>query len=83
MNASEPTVRRATVDDPNRRYSYVECLSNIKNVDGRPTQLAPSDPRFIDYYGRPWAKNWETYFEKDWDKPDESILPKEILDIFK
>jgi hypothetical protein len=52
------------------------------NVDGRPTQLSPSDPRFVDYYGRPWAKNWEKHFEVGWDKPD-SELPAAILDIFK
>jgi hypothetical protein len=74
--------RRSTMDDQNRRYTFIECLSNIKNVNGQPKQLSPSDPDFIDYYGRPWAKNWEKWFEKDWDKP-QSDLPKEILDIFK
>jgi hypothetical protein len=83
VRATYRFARRATVDDQNRRYTYIECLSNIKNVNGRPQQLAPSDPRFVDYYGRPWAKDWETYFEKDWDKPEDAVLPKEILDIFK
>jgi hypothetical protein len=36
----------------------------------------------VDYYGRPWAKNWEKYFETGWDKPSDD-LPQEILDIFK
>jgi hypothetical protein len=75
--------RRATMDDQSRRYTYIECLSNIKNVNGRPTQLSPSDPNFIDYYGRPWAKNWAKWFEKDWDKPEDDSLPKAVLDIFK
>jgi hypothetical protein len=75
--------RRATMDDQNRRYTYIECLSNIKNVNGNPKQLSLSDPDFIDYYGRPWAKNWEKWFEKDWDKPESESLPKDILDIFK
>jgi len=83
VRASYRFARRATPEDQNRRYTYIECLSNIVNVNGRPTQLGPTDPRFIDYYGRPWAKNWEKYFEKDWDKPEEEALPKEILDIFK
>ena len=83
VRASYRFARRATPEDQNRRYTYIECLSNIVNVNGRPTQLGPTDPRFIDYYGRPWAKNWEKYFEKDWDKPEEEVLPKEILDIFK
>jgi hypothetical protein len=75
--------RQATMEDPNRRYSYIECLSNIQNTNGRPGQLTASDPRFVDYYGRPWAKNWEKYFEADWDKPEDSGLPPGILDIFK
>jgi len=83
VRATYRFVRRATPDDPNRRYTYIECLSNIQNTDGRPTQLTNSDPRFVDYYGRPWAKNWEKYFEKDWEKPDSEVVPKEILDIFK
>jgi hypothetical protein len=68
--------------DQSRRYTYIECLSNIRIVNGRPTELPPSDSNFIDYYGRPWAKNWEKWFEKDWDKEDDS-LPKAVLDIFK
>ena len=61
--------------------TFVECLSNIRNVNGRPTQLTPGHPDFIDYYGRPWAKNWETFFEAGWDKPQEE-LPAAITDIF-
>jgi len=76
-------IRRArTTDDANARFSFVECLSNIRNVNGRPTQLTPGDPDFVDYYGRPWAKNWEKHFEKGWDKPQEE-LPSAITDIFK
>jgi hypothetical protein len=82
VRASYRYARRATPDDPNRRYTFIECLSNIVNVNGRPTQLSPDDPRFVDYYGRPWAKDWEKYFEVGWDKPQDE-LPKEILDIFK
>ena len=74
--------RAAGLDNPTRRYTYIECLSNLRNVDGRPSQLTAASDRFIDYYGRPWAKNWEKYFEVGWDKPQDD-LPKEILDIFK
>jgi len=83
VRATYRFVRRATMDDPNRRYTYIECLSNIQNVNGRPAQLSPNDPRYVDYYGRPWAKDWEKYFEAGWDKPEESDLPPGILDIFK
>ena len=82
VRASFRFVRAATTDDPERRYSFIECLSNIFNTDGRPKQVTNADPRFVDYYGRPWAKNWEEHFEKGWDKPQED-LPSAITDIFK
>ena len=77
-----PCVRRATPDNPTQRYTYIECLSNLRNTNGRPTQLTKADSRYIDYYGRPWAQNWEKYFEVGWDKPQEK-LPQDILDLFK
>jgi hypothetical protein len=75
-------VRRGTTQDQNRRYTVIECVSNIMNTNGRPTQLTAADPRFVDYYGRPWAKNWEKYFEVGWDKPQDDLAP-ELLDLFK
>src|SRR5437762_5928935 len=72
--------RAAGLDNPTRRHTYIECLSNIRNVNGKPQQTTEADPRFIDYYGRPWAKNWEKYFEVGWDKPDDD-LPANVLDI--
>jgi len=83
VRATYRFARRATMEDPTRRYTYIECLSNIQNVNGKPSQLGPNDPRYTDYYGRPWAKNWEKYFEAGWDKPEDSDLPPGILDIFK
>ena len=65
-----------------RCYTYIECLSNLRNVNGHPTQMTAANDQFIDYYGRPWAKNWEKFFEVGWDKPQDA-LPTEILDIFK
>src|SRR5688500_516896 len=69
-------------DSPNLRHTFVECLSNVANTNGRPTQLSPTAPRYVDYYGRPWAKNWEKHFEQGLEKPD-AELPAAILDIFK
>jgi hypothetical protein len=69
-------------DDPNRRYTYIECLSNLRDTNGRPTQTTRDDPRYVDYYGRPWAQNWEKYFEVGWDKPQEG-LPQDVLSLFK
>jgi hypothetical protein len=58
--------------DSNTRYDFIECRvqSTIVNgPDGRPTQLIYGDPGFVDYFGRPWAENWEKHFEKGWEKP--------------
>jgi hypothetical protein len=82
VRASYRYVRAAATDDPGRRHTFIECLSNIFNTDGRPKQVTGADPRFVDYYGRPWAKNWEQYFEAGWDKPQDD-LPSAITDIFK
>ena len=82
VRASFRFARRATTDAPDRRYTFIQCLSNIYNTDGRPKQVTASDPRFVDYYGRPWAKNWEQNFEKGWEKPPDE-LPSAITDIFK
>jgi hypothetical protein len=56
-------------------YLYRVCEQHSKH-DGRPTQLTNADPRFVDYYGRPWAKNWKV-FRGGWDKP-EGELPRKF-----
>ena len=76
-------LRRAQADDQTARFTFIECLSNIRNVQGRPVQTTKGDPNFIDYYGRPWAKNWEQWFEKGWDKPDDNAVPQDVLDLLK
>jgi hypothetical protein len=73
--------RRQKLDSPDLRHTFVECLSNIRNVNGKPQQTTNTDAGFVDYYNRPWAKNWEKYFEAGWDKPDTDLPPN--LDIFK
>jgi hypothetical protein len=72
VHAVTPWQRTLPLNDPNQRFTYVECRvqSTIVNgTDGRPTQLTFIDPGFIDYFGRPWAQNWEEHFEKGWKKP--------------
>ena len=76
-------LRWAPAGDPTARFTFIECLSNIKNVKGYPVQLTKDDPNFVDYYGRPWAQNWEKWFEQGWDKPDAQAAPADVLDIFK
>jgi hypothetical protein len=73
LHTVTPWERRAGLDDPETRFTFVECRvqSTIVNgPDGKPTQLIPGDPGFIDYFGRPWAQNWEEHFEKGWKKPE-------------
>lgn len=79
VRISDRFLRRATMDDPTARFTFIECLSNVRNVDGRPKQLSNHDPDFVDYYGRPWAQVWEKYFEKGWDKPASSDVPEDVL----
>ncbi|HET9215976.1 MAG TPA: hypothetical protein VFR18_03300 [Terriglobia bacterium] len=58
--------------DTTTRYTFVECRVQstiINGPDGRPTQLIFGDKGFIDFFGRPWAQNWEEHFEKGWEKP--------------
>ena len=76
-------LRRAEAGDPNARFTFIECLSNIRNVNGRPVQQTKGDPNFIDYYGRPWAQDWEQWFEQGWEKPDDNAVPKDVIDLFK
>ena len=77
LHTVTPWQLRTGLDDPDRRFNFVECRvqSTIVNgPDGRPTQLHSRRPGFIDYFGRPWAQNWEEHFEKGWMKPEEKII---------
>jgi hypothetical protein len=67
-----PWVKQSEGNDREARYTFIECRiqSTIVNgPDGRPTQLIPTDDGFIDYFGRPWAQNWELHFEQGWKRP--------------
>lgn len=58
--------------DSERRYNFVECRVEsgiVLGPDGRPSQLTPLDEEFIDFLGRPWAQNWEKFFEQGWERP--------------
>jgi hypothetical protein len=72
LHTVTPWNRVAAGDDPEFRYTYVECRTQstiINGPDGRPTQLTFFDDGYIDYFGRPWAQNWEENFEQGWEKP--------------
>jgi hypothetical protein len=83
VRVADRFLRHATANDPKARYTFIECLSNIKNVDGRPKQVSKNDPDFVDYYGRPWAQVWEKYFEGGWEKPDDLGVPEDVLKVLR
>ena len=84
MKLTERYLRVAQENDPVARFTFIECLSNIHNVDGKPQQLTAASPMFVDYYGRPWAQNWEEWLEKGWDKPEDTGgIPQDVLDVLK
>jgi len=71
LHTVTPWQQRSPLGDPDWRFNFVECRvqSTIVNgPEGKPTELIPGEPGFIDYFGRPWAQNWEEHFEKDWVK---------------
>jgi len=73
LHTVTPWQLRSGPDDPDWRFNFVECRvqSTIVNgPDGKPTELIPGEPGFIDYFGRPWAQNWEEHFEKGWSIPE-------------
>jgi hypothetical protein len=58
-------------------YQFIECVPAIFPVNGRATPAAPGtriDFEVPDMYGRPWAENWEKYFEQDMERPEEEDL---------
>jgi hypothetical protein len=70
-----PWRKTAKISDPDQRYLFVECrVENgiVLGPDGRPSQLTPFDEGYIDFLGRPWAQNWEKFFEQGWERPPES-----------
>jgi hypothetical protein len=73
-----PWTRTGGIDSPERRYSFVECrVENgiVLGPDGRPSQLTPFDEGYIDFLGRPWAQNWEKFFEQGWERPEAPPAP--------
>ena len=53
-------------------YAFIECVPTILPVDGKATAVSPGQViqyEIPDIYGRPWAHNWEKYFEQGMQKP--------------
>lgn len=72
LHTVTPWTRVADPGDADQRYTYIECRTQstiVNGPDGRPTQLTFFDDGYIDYFGRPWAENWERHFEQGWERP--------------
>jgi hypothetical protein len=73
------TMPRVADLDEGNPYTFIECVPNIYPVKGRGTPVTPGQTieyEVPDIYGRPWAKNWETYLEQGMKRPeaDESMF---------
>jgi hypothetical protein len=56
---------------------FIECVPTIFPIKGQATAVSPGSTieyRVPDMYGRPWAQNWELYFEQGMQKPQEDDI---------
>jgi hypothetical protein len=56
-------------------YAFIECVPTIFPVKGKATPTTPGhqiEYEVPDIYGRPWAANWEKYFEQGMRDPDKA-----------
>jgi hypothetical protein len=56
-------------------YTFIECVPTILPQNGRAQPTSPGkviEYEVPDIYGRPWAKMWEKYYEKDMKNPDKA-----------
>jgi hypothetical protein len=59
--------------DEGNPYTFIECVPNIYPVKGHATAVTPGQEIVFevpDIYGRPWAKNWEKFYEQNMKRPD-------------
>jgi hypothetical protein len=75
LHSVDRFTRVATQRDPNRRFTQFECLTNFRTLSGKLVDIPKSNDYYIDYLNRPWAQNWEKYFEKGWERPKDSYEP--------
>ena len=71
LHTSTPWTRTAGIASQERRFTHSECRPQstiINGPDGRPTQLTFLDEGYVDFFGRPWAQNWEEHFEQGWER---------------
>ena len=75
IHAVDRFTRTATPTGTVKRFEQFECLTNFRVLDGKLTEIPKSSDYYIDYLNRPWAQNWERFFEKGWTRPKDSYEP--------
>jgi hypothetical protein len=75
IHAVDRFTRVATPKDQTKRFEQFECLTNFRVLDGKLTEISKDSDYYIDYLNRPWAQNWEKFFEKGWERPKDSYEP--------
>jgi len=70
------TLERISGFDEGEPFTFIECLQTIYPINGKATPVVSGKKiefTVPDWYGRPWAKNWEE-FEKGMKRPEEKEL---------
>jgi hypothetical protein len=73
--------RMGGVDEGNP-YAFIECVPNIFPIKGHATPVTPGQViqyEVPDIYGRPWAKNWETYYEPGMKDPEAAAKEEDMF----
>ena len=65
--------RAATPDDPDRRYTFIQCLSNIFNTNGRPKQVTDVRPAVRRLLRPSVGEELGKELRGGWDKPEEEL----------
>ena len=71
------TLERISGFEAGDPFTFIECLQTIYPINGKATPVVSGKKiefTVPDWYGRPWAKNWEEHFEKGMKRPAEKEL---------
>jgi predicted enzyme related to lactoylglutathione lyase len=74
IRAVDRFTRRATPGTAKRFEQFI-CLTNFRTLGGKLVEVDPKHEYYIDYLNRPWAQNWERFFEQGWKRPKDSYEP--------
>lgn len=66
------TLNRTSALNEGDPWPFIDCVQTIYPQGGRASPVSPGAEITIeatDWYGRPWAQQWEKYFEQGMDRP--------------